>query len=674
MTKGFIEKAAVIVLAVNFFAISCQIPTFEPEVETVPAENEEIGSYGDGFYVTVSGAGRFTGEDWDNAFSAADLRNLLLADANGQFPAEKANRVNGKTIYLEEGIYPLSTADSPSRIMTGTEAAWSVTIKGGYRSGHYVQYPDRHPCYLSGGSDRQIVEIGAGVTLILDAVGFTGGLGNASGQAAVSVKGGSLKMIRSRIANNFSSYTGGAVNISQGGSFKAEHCIFEGNVAQDGGCLSMDDSASSCILTSCTFSSNASSGQGGAIKVSDGFLYAKYCLFKGNNSETHGGALWLAGSRDAESVLFEDCTFKGNSCVSGGGVCWMDNGAAAAFRNCTFTDNTATNGSAGSFYAYEGSDNLLVIDSCSFSGNHCASYTGGSIHIRGNAKGRSVLRCNGSIFDGEWGGSNGGLIALGGTYAEAYFDGCIIKNCHAGRSAGAFYPNSNGGKLYFNSCSFEDNYVEGSYGTEAATAAGVDAMSIALNNCAVKGSNTIKADANSQQSCWYNIGAVGRFTFANCSLVGVPTADERELTRYGLVRLNDNGAKVAFVNNIIVSTDASGFGIYGGDTQTSLELGGTGNLMSPATSQTEGTFSYVPGKGDRLDMYSKDLPGLVWEENVWKWDASSSGTLLPTTEVNSAILAADPDFYSWLNGIGALGKDMAGNSRGDISWPGAYQN
>ncbi len=31
-------------------------------------------------------------------------------------------------------------------------------------------------------------------------------------------------------------------------------------------------------------------------------------------------------------------------------------------------------------------------------------------------------------------------------------------------------------------------------------------------------------------------------------------------------------------------------------------------------------------------------------------------------------------FYSWLEGIGAIGKDALGKDRGTSWWPGAYQN
>ena len=665
-----IKKAAVI-LAAAFYAVSCEKPVFVPEVETVPEAVDETGTYEDGFYVTVNGAGMFTGEDWDNAFSASDLRNLLLAGQDGSFPAEKADRVNGKIIHLEEGIYPLSTTEAPSPKLSGN---WSVTIKGGYRSGHYVQYPDRHPCYLSGGSDRQIVEIGSGVTLALDAVGFTGGLGKDSGQAAVSVKGGTLKMTGCRISNNFSSYTAGAINLSDGGVLRAQNCLFESIVAKSGGVLNIDGSESSCILTGCTFYANSSTNNGGAIKVSDGFLYAKDCIFRSNHSETRGGALWLAGSKDSESVLFEDCTFLQNTCVNGGGACWMDSGAEATFRGCTLEGNIAGNGSAGSIYMNEGADNYLVIEDCSFTGNHCAGYSGGSIHIRGNASGRSVLKCSNSTFDGEWSGSCGGLVALGGTNAEAYFNACVVKNCHAAKNSGVFYHYSNGGCIYFNACSFENNYIEGEYGTEAATVSGNPDIRIGYNNCSVKGSSTLKADANSQQACWYNIGEVASFTFSNCSLIGVPTVEDREMTRYGLVRINHNDARVSLINNIIVSTALNGTGIYGGDTQTSLHLTGMGNYMSPAGSQTSDTFTYSPGQGDRLDLFAKDLPGLAWEGNTWKWAAASTGGFVSTADVNSAIQAADPAFYAWLESISVTGKDMAGRERGSVSWPGAYQN
>lgn len=673
MERSLTVKAVFAVAVAAIVIGSCRKPVFVPEDKTPPVETDDPGVYEEGFYVTESGAGMFTGEDWANAFSAADLRNLLLADGSGNFSAEKAARINGKIIHLEEGIYPMSTADNPSSKMSGSTAPWSVTIKGGYKNGSYTQYPDRHPTYLSGGSDRRIVEVGTGVSITLDAVGFVGGLGQASGQAAVLVNGGSVKVVGSRIMNNYSAFTAGVIQVASGGKFKGENCVFEGNVAGAGGVLNIDGNASSCILTLCTFSANASSGQGGAIKVTDGSLYAKDCTFKGNHSETRGGALWLNGSRDGEAVLFEDCVFEGNSSVNGGGVCYMD-GAEASFRACTFTDNVASNGSGGSFYADYGADNLLIIEDCSFSGNHGGPYNGGSLYVRGNSSGKPVLKCSGCSFDGEWGGSNGGLVAVGGSLAEAYFDRCSIKNCHAAKSAAAFFNYSNGGRIYFNACSFENNYIEGTYGTEATTSAGNQDIFVGMNNCAVKGSYTARPDASSQQACWYNVSAGGKYTFSNCSFIGVPTVEDREMSRFGLVRFNHDDVAACLVNNIIVSTVEDSYSLFGGDAQTSISLTGSHNLLSPVTSQTPNTFTYTAGQGDRLTVYSKDLPGLDWDGTTWKWDASSLGGLAATADVNAAIEAFDADFYSWLGSIDARGKDINGRDRGSNSWPGAYQN
>ena len=60
------------------------------------------------------------------------------------------------------------------------------------------------------------------------------------------------------------------------------------------------------------------------------------------------------------------------------------------------------------------------------------------------------------------------------------------------------------------------------------------------------------------------------------------------------------------------------------------------------------------------------------------WNGTMTGTnsnmKAATSDVNAQIQSADANFYSWLNSIGALGKDINGNSRGATSWPGCYQN
>ena len=62
----------------------------------------------------------------------------------------------------------------------------------------------------------------------------------------------------------------------------------------------------------------------------------------------------------------------------------------------------------------------------------------------------------------------------------------------------------------------------------------------------------------------------------------------------------------------------------------------------------------------------------MWNGSLLK--GTNNTQLAPTDGVNTKIQEADGDFYAWLQEIGALGKDINGNSRGATSWPGCYQN
>ncbi len=653
--------------------LSCQKPVFIPQGGTDPGVSDDPGTYEEGLYVTVKGAGMFTGEDWSNAMSVQDLKNLLLADASGNFTAEQAARIDGKVIHLEQGIYPFGSADNPVPVISGETAAFSVTLKGGYKNGGYTQYPAKYHTYLSGASDYRIFDLRGNVKVTLDGVGLTGSRGAGGGQAAAYVRAGELVLNRCDICNNYNTYTVGGIQVTGSAVLRATSCRFFNNVAGNAGALNVDGNAA-CYLSDCEFFNNAANAQGGAVKVTNGSLKATGCQFVNNHAETRGGALWVAGCKDAEAVVFEDCVFTGNSCVSGGGVCWQDGGSTLTVRRCQCKDNFASNGSAGTFYATEGAANLLTIEDCIFENNSSAGYAGGSLYVRGNAAGASTLHCCRCSFKGEHTTDRGGAVALGGTDAVATFDRCHFSACHADRNSGVFYHYSTNGKLYINACSFQNNYLDGTYGTEASvsTAGAV----IGMNNCAVAGDYITREGASSQQCCWYNIGLVGKCTVANSSFVGVPVSAGHEWPSFGLIRLNNDGANVRFFNNIVASTDADGYGLFGGDTQTSLTVTGSYNKMSPVTTQIPGSFTYTPGTGDDLKVTSASFPGLKWDGQCWAWDGGYAGSaaLAQTAAVGEAIRKFDADFHAWLQSVDALGKDMRGHERGAVSWPGSYQN
>ena len=679
--RRYLYLAAVPLVAAALLSVSCKKPEFVPETEVLPKEEVDPGVYEEGFYVTVAGAGLFTGEDWNNAMSVNDLKNLLLADADGVFSAEKAARINGKVIHLEQGIYPLGSADMPTPVISGETAPFSVTIKGGYHNGGYTQYPEKYPSCLSGASDYHIFQMKGEVKLKLEGVGLTGGSGRGGGQAAVILGGGELTLYMCDVFNNFNTYTAGGIHVGASAVLRANNCRFYNNVAGNGGAINLAVESSYCHLMDCEFINNSAHEQGGAIKVTNGTLLASDCTFRSNHAEARGGVAWVAGCRSAKSVVFERCVFQDNASYSGGGVLWQDGGSSVVFRDCDFIGNSATHGSAGALYANEGSQsaswdtNVTTVENCRFNGNFSVDYNGGSLHVRGNAYGNSELYCTSCTFDGEYTTARGGLIALGGNGAPlAAFNGCSISSCHSTKiNAAVFYNYASEGKLYFNACLFENNYCVGKYSTEGMPDS-ANAF-VGMNNCAVKGSALHLEGGTSQQASWYNIGA-GKVLFSNSSLIGTPIADGTELPEFGLVRLNDNAANVRFINNIIVSDHAEGCSIYGGDTQTSLTVTGSYNKMSPVRTQKEGSFTYTPGAGDDLQVYASSFPGLEWGTEGWTWNGNYAGSaaLGATATIGTAIHTFDTGFYGWLERIGALGKDIRGNDRGATSWPGSYQN
>lgn len=676
---SFIFLALAFLLSFGF--IACNKSTFVPETPVNPEAPDDPGVYEEGLYVTVNGAGLFTGEDWDNAMSAQNLKNLLLADASGVFTAEQAAQINGKIIHLEQGIYSFGSAEQPLPLISGETASFSVTLKGGYKNGGYTQYPEKYHTYLSGGSDYQIFKMNGNVTLTLDGVGLTGARGEGGGKAAVIVDGGKLTMSRADITNNYNSYTTGAIQVGTA-TFTATNCRFFNNVASNAAAINLGGVNSQCILNDCEFFNNGVTQKGAAIKLTNGSLTAKNCNFHHNHAEERGGVVWVAGSKDKNSVLFESCTFANNSCTSGGGVCWQDGGSGVIFKDCDFTNNYASNGSAGTLYAAEAAEgeswsepNQMVVTACRFSGNNSVTYNGGSIHVRGNSNGNSVFTCTDSSFDGEFTTASGGLVAVGGSGSPLVtFNRCRISRCSADKNSGVFYNYATSGRLYFNACIFEKNHLtKGNYGTEGV--ANTEGAFVGFNNCSMAAGYIDRIGANSQQSCWYNLNT-GKIIFSNCSLVGTPTSLDQELPSYGLVRLNGDKANVRFVNNIIVSNNESGCSLFGGDTQKNLTVTGSYNKLSPVRTQKEGTFSYQSGTGDKLTEYASSFPGMQWSKDGWMWSGTYSdvASFAQTTAVNTAIQVFDADFCTWLGEIGALGKDIRGQERGTTSWPGSYQN
>lgn len=135
---------------------------------------------------------------------------------------------------------------------------------------------------------------------------------------------------------------GGAIyNRSQA---RVAGCIFEANMASQGGAVFNWWSSKAVMFTDCHFRRNAAIGpseeageySGGAI-YSDGSGFSLFgCSFIANTTTGRGGALW----HDESSVT--NCLFAANVASEGGAI--YDHYGGSKFTNCTFAQNWAARG------------------------------------------------------------------------------------------------------------------------------------------------------------------------------------------------------------------------------------------------------------------------------------------------------------------------------------------
>jgi predicted outer membrane repeat protein len=107
---------------------------------------------------------------------------------------------------------------------------------------------------------------------------------------------------------------------------------------QDRGGGMLNDGASPTV-NHCLFAFNDASEHGGAIANIGGAPTVLNSRFVSNTAGDNGGAIFSQSNSD---LSLESCVFRINSALDGGGVASHD--SDGTFINCTFSDNSATNG------------------------------------------------------------------------------------------------------------------------------------------------------------------------------------------------------------------------------------------------------------------------------------------------------------------------------------------
>ena len=230
----------------------------------------------------------------------------------------------------------------------------------------------------TGGADVCIVDcqgLGRGIliyngeTVTLEGLTVTNGDAGGNHGGGIYANGSDIIVVGCIFDSN-SARDGSAVYSYVASSFFTNCTFISNNSAADGGAVFSAVSS----FTNCTFTSNNSARNGGAVYSYNPSLFTN-CTFISNNSAADGGAIYSSSYQTAiSSTFFTNCTFASNSAHSGGAV-YFSYYASSFFTSCAFTSNSALYG--GALYS-SGDANVYSFTNCTFASN--SAYSGGAVY------------------------------------------------------------------------------------------------------------------------------------------------------------------------------------------------------------------------------------------------------------------------------------------------------
>ena len=252
--------------------------------------------------------------------------------------------------------------------------------------------------------------------------------------------------LRYYVSTNSSS----ALNLNAGTQFLSNKGAAGGAIYADGKTLNITGTGTE-ESSSVVFDSNEStSGEGGAIYLSD-YTEATitYAAFKGNEASTSGGAIYLKEKSSEESTAtspFTNLTFTSNKATQGGAIFVGSNRNLSIGSTNTFTSNTSTGTGGGAIYLDNKSTLALgdTSDVLKFTGNTATNY-GGAIYSKGTL---SVTNTSFSTSKAK----TGGALYLGNS---ATIEDSTFTSNVATTSGGAIYSGAD--SLTLNNSTFKGN-------------------------------------------------------------------------------------------------------------------------------------------------------------------------------------------------------------------------
>ena len=683
------------------FRVNCFVPGEEEETQLTPFYYNGTFTTGRGkviilseiesrlgqYYVTPNGAGSKAGQSWANAMDVEAFKSFVTNPDNFFLLRGAVFHFSAEEFSFGDDYLVLNYSDHSTVNFTleGTISGSSKTVFKGRSN--------------TSEDKAGVLWPQANTDLTVKNVKFTGTDGK-SNYGVVRINNGAVKVTFENCVfeGNKTKGNAAAINLLNGAELLIKDCTFIGNAGTEGNIIHVNHESAKVRIEN-TILKEASALTTNCIKVAKADTFE---IVDSEISDNHSYATLYTTSAFTGTFRAERTVWKNNHAYKDYGPAgWYESAATYEFIDCQFVDNQADQG--GGALMFVGAK--AKVEGCTFKGNHADGTSnegsaGGAIYARGN---NVSVDCKDVLFEGNYNfvGKNlnsGGIIRVKQDGGIARFDNCVFDGNYTNRSeTDGLYPSAaiincrqDGVKYYFNACEFKHNASgTGESGNEQGGLRGMVIAScasstIAMNNCSMHDNygSAYNSDGEPTYQWIYLDDENNTFILSNSSIVGDPlrkVGDQIiDMGEYwSVIKLHSRG-NYHFINDIICSNHTNGycFWINGDVASPSNKLAVTSyyNKTSP---EGDNRINWGDDTGSGHNYYATTAyfgswtAPYIWNGTMLK---GSNNTSLATTDgVNTKIQAADSDFYTWLSSIGALGKDINGNSRGTTSWPGCYQ-
>ena len=647
----------------------------------------DIDAHAGQYYVKPIGAGSKTGQNFNNAMDVDQFKAFVTNQDNHFL-------LKGSTFHFSADEF--SFGDDYLVLNYPDHANVAFTLEGTFNSeSSMTTFVGRT---ATSGTTAGVLWPKANSYITVKNVKFTGTNG-ASNASAIRLNSGAVELNLDHCIfdGNQTSGNGSGISVFNGATVNISNCVFK-NATGAGGIIHVNNASANVTI----LDSEASNITKNAIYAQsfDTFTCTRVTFSDNHDSGEYGAAAYITG---AGTITFDDCDFiRNHSSVQGGAICINGTDVTTTFTDCDFIDNDCDQ--RGGAVMIENANDNTTFTGGKFQGNNAngadnTKAAGAAIYSYGSFSCTDVLFKENYNFIGE-NTQSGGIIRIQQSGKVGRFDGCVFDGNYTNRQISNNSPCAaivncriGGVSYYFNACEFKENtsgtvnstgVYGGLRGTVFATLAG---STFAFNNCSFHDNY---GGRNSDDISWIGMdNTSSTLILANTTIVGdnyrAPDTGGARKNNWGVIKFQNTG-NYYLINTILCSLETSGnsFWVNGDisvDGGATIASGGTKLPVycwySKISKEGDNRTAWTEDTGSGHDYYATSASFGGWSA-PYTWNGTLTGTnsgmKAATADVNAQIQSADADFYTWLSSIGALGKDINGNSRGATSWPGCYQN